>query len=731
MSLRYSRFALLTVVASLLIASSVSAATVKLLSTPEPSIDLNETRTVATDNWQPPFLPGKIPGPALTPGLSGPAIECFNFNTNSAYNGGYLFIPPDPMCATGLTHVVTIGNCLIEWRPKAAPMDAPQYINSLDGFFAGTPGALTLGVPPTNLFDPKVIYDQYQDRFLVIALQRVTSPSLQSRILIAVSKTSDPNAGWWLHSINSTVTIGGLARWADYPGFECDDDAVYVTANMFSAGGAYGGCRLWIIQKAPTYNGPDGSISAAIYDPYTAVGQSGFATTTMPTHMWGPEPANVGTFLVSYSGLSDGINEYLDIIRVDNAAGVPAFSFQQFMVGNFDNTAVNPTPDAPQLGTTRTIEVNDRRALNAVWRNNNLYIATTVVPPAGADAGQTTAHWFRVSTVNLNALFAADHGDVGAEDLGQGTYTFFPSVQVDMCDNMAIGFSASNASIYCGAYYALRALADAPGTIQNTSVLALGTDWYVRTFSSSATARNRWGDYSGLSLCPSDMSTFWVFNEYACTRGTPTTVSGVTEDGRWCTKLGKFSLCQTVAVAVTSFSARYEDGLVMLRSTFRSDLGVDAVNVYRASGNGNMQLVETIFDANSRGFEYADRAVETGNSYRYQIGIVDSDGEFLSPVEEVTVPKMVSSLGQNTPNPFNPTTMISFTLGAREHVTIAVYDASGRLVRTLVDDTRGVGAHQIQWDGRDDAGVTVGSGVYFYRLTAGKHTESKKMVMLK
>ena len=64
-------------------------------------------------------------------------------------------------------------------------------------------------------------------------------------------------------------------------------------------------------------------------------------------------------------------------------------------------------------------------------------------------------------------------------------------------------------------------------------------------------------------------------------------------------------------------------------------------------------------------------------------------------------------------------------------MTLAIYDANGRLVRTLVNEVEGYGAHEVTWDGRDDNGATVGSGVYFYRLQAGKLTESKKMVLLK
>ncbi len=721
MRMRYPRLLSLLVFSVFMIAGAAASAKVTI-ETPEPSIDdatLRSMEAVATG----PVAEKVPPGIMLTPGLLFPPVDCWNFDTSIPYTGS-IFIPPDPHAAAGLEHVINIVNVGIEWRTKANP-GVLQYQNSLAGFFAGVPGGLG-----TQTFDPKVIYDQYRDRFIVVTLERVTSPALDSRILIAVSKTHDPNAGWWLHSINSLTTIGGLARWADYPGFAVDDDAVYVCANMFSAAGSFGGVRLWIIDKPATYAGPNGSIVSAIYDPYGAVGQPGLATTTQPAHMYGPEPANVGTFLVSYSGLTDGTNEYIDIIRVDNPIAGPVFSFQQLFVGNIDNTAAG-FGDALQLGTARRIETNDRRALNAVWRNNNLYMCATLLPPAGIDAGFETAHWWRVNTMNLGALSVADQGDVGAEDLGAATYTFFPSVMVDRCDNMAIGFSASNQGIYCGAYYALRALGDAPGTIQNTAVLALGTDWYVRTFSNNPAARNRWGDYSGLSLCPTTEASFWIYNEYACTRGTPTTVGGVTEDGRWCTKLGEFSMCQVVSVAITSFSARYDDGEVTLRSTFRSDIGVEAVNVYRAVGSGQMEFVDMLFGADGTGFVYTDRGVVAGNTYRYQIGIADADGEFLSPVEEVKVPKVAVSLGQNTPNPFNPTTMINFTLASREHVTVSVYDANGRLVRTLVDETRGTGSHDVQWDGRDDAGVTVGSGVYFYRLRAGSHTESKKMVMLK
>jgi hypothetical protein len=83
------------------------------------------------------------------------------------------------------------------------------------------------------------------------------------------------------------------------------------------------------------------------------------------------------------------------------------------------------------------------------------------------------------------------------------------------------------------------------------------------------------------------------------------------------------------------------------------------------------------------------------------------------------------------PNPFNPRTTISFALPAASHVELSVYDVSGRLVATLLDENRPAGTHRVEWDGRNRAGERVASGVYLYRIQAGGFTDTKRMVLLK
>jgi flagellar hook assembly protein FlgD len=89
------------------------------------------------------------------------------------------------------------------------------------------------------------------------------------------------------------------------------------------------------------------------------------------------------------------------------------------------------------------------------------------------------------------------------------------------------------------------------------------------------------------------------------------------------------------------------------------------------------------------------------------------------------------ALHQNHPNPFNPATKIGFAIPEKSRVRITIYDAAGRRVRRLVDSGYPTGLHSVQWDGRDDRGRQVSSGVYFYSLDANRTRLSRKMILLK
>lgn len=95
------------------------------------------------------------------------------------------------------------------------------------------------------------------------------------------------------------------------------------------------------------------------------------------------------------------------------------------------------------------------------------------------------------------------------------------------------------------------------------------------------------------------------------------------------------------------------------------------------------------------------------------------------------LPDIGARLGQNYPNPFNPTTVIGYELPNPGFVSLRVYDVRGVQVRTLVEENRGTGPQAVMWDGRDNNGATVASGVYVYRLRFGDELLSRKLLLLK
>jgi FlgD Ig-like domain/NHL repeat len=88
-------------------------------------------------------------------------------------------------------------------------------------------------------------------------------------------------------------------------------------------------------------------------------------------------------------------------------------------------------------------------------------------------------------------------------------------------------------------------------------------------------------------------------------------------------------------------------------------------------------------------------------------------------------------LGQNRPNPFNPFTQIEFELPHASHVSIRIYDVTGRLVRTVMNASLPAGFHKATWDGRGERGALAASGVYFYEMKAGAFTDRRRMVMIR
>ena len=158
------------------------------------------------------------------------------------------------------------------------------------------------------------------------------------------------------------------------------------------------------------------------------------------------------------------------------------------------------------------------------------------------------------------------------------------------------------------------------------------------------------------------------------------------------------------------------------------DPDIEYYRIYRDNG-----LVAQVWGA-----EWADPDYD-GWDVSYEVSAVDDAGQEgiravpgTETATETPQTPAAHALHQNVPNRFNPSTVIRYDLPRDEaRVRLGVYDVSGALVRTLVDESQQAGTKMVTWNGRDDSGRQVATGVYFYRLTAGRFSETRKMILLK
>jgi hypothetical protein len=144
-------------------------------------------------------------------------------------------------------------------------------------------------------------------------------------------------------------------------------------------------------------------------------------------------------------------------------------------------------------------------------------------------------------------------------------------------------------------------------------------------------------------------------------------------------------------------------------------------------------LCASIPAENIRQYSYVDADILSGQSYRYTLFANEKDGtEWQLGWRDLTTgAPSILSLEQNVPNPFNPVTQITVGIPEPVDVDLSIVDVNGRLVARLVSGRETAGTKLYTWDGKDARGNPVSSGVYFYRLTAGDKTLTKKMVMIR
>ena len=390
-----------------------------------------------------------------------------------------------------------------------------------------------------NFGDPVVLYDTFADRWIItdFAFQldgsgNVVSPP-GSYQCFAVSQSGDPVAGGWnFYSLHITDAL------QDYPKFGIWPDGIYMSANMFgfNAGAPFQNSRVWALNRAQMEAGQ--SVQVVQFDAPAKTGPCPIFT-LLPSNarlQTGTPPAGRENLFASvwcYTARVRIFKFHVDWANTANSTfSGPIDSTTASSWGAPPNTV--PEKDGNDLDTLamRLMMQNQYTKIGAV---ESLWDSHTV---AGSSTTQAAVRWYQVPVTSGtigSAIQASTYNP-------SSTNRWLPSVAVDRLGDMAIGYSASDASIHPAIRYAGRLATDPLNTITQTETsLIEGGGAQVGTCGDIC---ERWGDYSALTLDP-DGCTFWYTNEYYADLGL--------NDH---TRIGSFTFpsCVTPPPAVTTFA---------------------------------------------------------------------------------------------------------------------------------------------------------------------------------
>ncbi len=191
-----------------------------------------------------------------------------------------------------------------------------------------------------------------------------------------------------------------------------------------------------------------------------------------------------------------------------------------------------------------------------------------------------------------------------------------------------------------------------------------------------------------------------------------------------------------VPVELTTFTADVKAREVVLLWTTATESNNYGFEVERREGDDAFARIGFVrgngTTTQPHSYSFVDKNSKPGR-YSYRLRQIDTDGalHFSPTIDVVILPPQRFTLSQNYPNPFNANTKIEYALPEKSHVQIILYNIRGEKIKTLVAEEQEAGHHTVAWDGADERGRVVSSGVYIFKMTAGGFSDCKKLLLLR
>jgi PKD repeat protein len=390
-------------------------------------------------------------------------------------------IPPDVNGAVGPNHLMITLNTQIRIMDREG---TPISTVSTGSFWHPLPGS-------GGVFDPKIYYDPYENRWILV-MPSFVSPNI-SRLMVAVSETSDPTANWFMYTFDGNPTD---QLWFDYPNYGFNSKWLVVSGNMVDAEPVYS--ALYIFNKAHLYQfNPVAEFTRfEVYDGFSLIPAATFDEEEEDIYI--VDNANGNLNGKGYIHLRKVTGELDDPQLVDIGyieVPDPWEDWSYFNNGDF----------APQLGSEYKFNTVDARFQYMIFRNNKLWCTHHIYLPAD-DPARSSVQWWELTT--------------GGEILQRGRvddesgYNFcaFTSIAVNAKEDVMIGYASFSPGQYASGSYVFRYATDPPNTMRQPHQYINGLAPYYKTFGG---LRNRWGDFTSTVVDPLNDLDFWTIQQYA------------------------------------------------------------------------------------------------------------------------------------------------------------------------------------------------------------------------
>ena len=509
------------------------------------------------------------------------------------------YYPPDTQGDVGPDKYLQVVNCnFAVYSKTGSTLLGPALLSSI---WTGIPAPYA----GTNNGDPVVLYDQASGRWII---SEFSLPSTsQHAELVAVSQTSDPTGSWYRYIFE----FGN--RMPDYPKFGVWPDAYYLSFNQFINETDWGGVGAVALERSKMLTG-DASARMVYFD----LGSTSNPGSMLPSDWDGTTPpvANEPNYFTFFDDWSSTTTDYLKIwqFHVDWATTSNSTFSESYSLETaaFKSAICTSTTGAciPQPGTTVKLDdLSDRLMYRLQYRNFGGYRAMVTNHAVDADG---TSHagirWYELR--NTGTAWTIYQQGTYAPD---ANHRWMGSIAMNASGDIALGYSVSAAStVYPSIRYTGRRVNDPLNqmTIAEQTIIA-GTG-------SQTGSAARWGDYSMMSVDPTDDLTFWFTTEYVQTTGSTT----------WRTRIASFKFSNnpgvtTLAASAVTGTAATLNGTINpngLASTYHFEWGTtisygNSTTVTSAgSGTGSLPV-----NANISGLTAA-------TTYHFRLVGVNSDG---------------------------------------------------------------------------------------------------------